>query len=408
MVASVVRNVVRYPGVTSLAAVAVASMACSGAGTGTSADGDGDEDTGSSTSSETGGDGDQDCVPESLATPSCGWSNPFESPYYLGLESWEVGFAGHLATTVIEVDLDGGESDVLWVRSYGIAGELLWTAEYSYGSGDFVAAAGLDGTVAALIPVGTDYEVPESDLRQFDSEGNELWSIPLGHGHQLDVTKCGDIAVIGDLCPNDECGKWLSVYDSAGGLKWAADEAGEAQEDAWVDWVNVDGSGGVAVKASLGYYINNSDWLGRYDSSGELLWEKRFSSMRDARIAVSDDGTTYAERHFSGDDDTNSLVAYDPDGTERWKTKIEVDGLETGNVMSLSANDEHAYAVVWLESADDGAPRLARFDAESGDVTYDSGTPGDRVAVNEWGDLIALSIPDGSLGPVLEIGCTTP
>jgi hypothetical protein len=141
-----------------------------------------------------------------------------------------------------------------------------------------------------------------------------------GSSAGLDIDANGDVYVAGTT-PGSELDYLTLKYDSSGNLLWERIYKGKGKSAKWASDVAVDDAGNYFVTG----LNKDHDWLTvKFDQAGNESW----SAIRDAGAYVGNpapveievrDGFVYVAGDYSGDPEADfHLVKYDADGNELW------------------------------------------------------------------------------------------
>jgi subtilisin family serine protease len=221
----------------------------------------------------------------------------------------------NLSSTTRDVSLRivGSLVSMMWVSVVG-------TSEFDYGYDAAVDSAGNTyvtggrGPGAATGGWQTVKLGPLGALEWMELYGTE------GSSAGLDVGADGDVYVAGTT-PGSDLDYLILKYDSSGNLLWERIYKGRGKSAKWASDVAVDDSGNYYVTGLNG----DHDWLTvKFDQAGNELW----SAIRDAGAYVGNpapveievrDGFVYVAGDYSGDPEADfHLVKYDADGNELW------------------------------------------------------------------------------------------
>jgi subtilisin family serine protease len=220
-----------------------------------------------------------------------------------------------LSSTTRDVSLRivGSLLSIMWVSVVG-------TSESDYGYDAAIDSAGntyITGSRGPGAATGGWQTVKLNPLGAL--EWMELYGTE-GSSAGLDVDPNGDVYVAGTT-PGSELDYLTLKYDSSGNLLWERIYKGKGKSAKWASDVAVDDSGD--------YYVTglnkDHDWLTvKFDQAGNELW----SATRDAGAYVGNpapveitvrDGFVYVAGAYSGDPEADfHLVKYDVDGNELW------------------------------------------------------------------------------------------
>jgi hypothetical protein len=246
---------------------------------------------------------------------------------------------------------------------YDAAGTLLWKRVYAdtpfdnhlydLEVDDLGNSYVTGGSFATAFPVVLDYATIK-----YDSDGNELWVVrydgPIGaddEGRALAVDRAGNVLVTGYSVGNGMNLDFLTLkYDSSGNVLWERRYDGPANGPDSATAVEVDICGNVYVAgASTGAMTGLDVVILKYDSEGNLLWEQRYtgegsSTEGPCAMMLDEYGNVYltGTSWISGSPREFLTLKYNTDGFLLWD--IRYDGAEvygataTGLDVDASSN----------------------------------------------------------------------
>jgi hypothetical protein len=248
----------------------------------------------------------------------------------------------------------GGRNDSFQVftKRFDAAGNLIWTRQLM--TNDFgptgTSADGLGdvyvcGATAASL-AGLSDGTRRAFVAKYDIEGNLLWTTQFGTGAtSISTDHGGNVFVVGytggDVSgPNGgNYDAFLTKVDPSGKLVWTR-QFGSSQSD-FSAGVSVDPAGDVYVSGTTygdlagpisGY---RQEFLGKYDSGGNLLWIRQFGSadILEYNGVAAGRGFVYV-----ADDGGNAISKYDSSGNHLWTQHTDqIFGLaadNSGNVFT--------------------------------------------------------------------------
>jgi uncharacterized delta-60 repeat protein len=230
--------------------------------------------------------------------------------------------------TTIKYDPNG---DTLWVRRYNGLGNLQ----------DYAYAIALDDTGNVYVTgesysSGTNFDY--ATIR-YDASGNEKWAKrydgPAGSedcAQAIALDGWGNIYVTGHSMGSGTNHDYATIkYYPNGDTAWIRRyDGGSNSSDQAVD-LAVDSSGNVCVTGFSWGGLTNLDYLTvRYDSSGNLLWSRRYNGPtngedRAAAIAVDDSGNVYVTGYSTGAGTLRdyATIKYRSDGDTAWISRYD-------------------------------------------------------------------------------------
>ena len=274
-----------------------------------------------------------------------------------------------------------GGSTFLWLMKYDSDGKLLWEKTENRSSYDlgYDVAVAEDGSVYVVGSTGK----PGSEdlwLLKYDFDGKKLWDGSAGvdgndYGMAVSIGPEGYIYVSGITNAHGSEDLWLLKFDSEGNLIWDIVEGGEGFDQGRD--IAIAPNGDLYVVGPTSKLREYDDlWLLKYNSEGELIWERVFGeelSENGFGVTVAEDGSVYVVGHhveyfgfYNGVDYSNQyltsdmlLLKYDSDGNllsnilsnkefNDFGTGITIDSV--GNVYVVGSTNPSLtdYADLWL------------------------------------------------------------
>ncbi|MEM0338052.1 MAG: PQQ-binding-like beta-propeller repeat protein [Candidatus Caldarchaeum sp.] len=197
-------------------------------------------------------------------------------------------------------------------------------------------------------------------LQKFNPSGQLLWRQSRnGVMFAMPVNHTGDIAVAGLETLNSATHYAVHVYDSEGNLKWSHFARGTYKEGNVADSAAFDQNGNLYVAGTLynvyklpnhGQVYRSDLILTKYDSQGQILWEKRMSdgpngSFSAAAVGVDTGGNVLlAASYASGGREVGLLLKYDANGSLLWQRETSGPGVSSA-IRSLALRNDDAVAV---------------------------------------------------------------
>jgi hypothetical protein len=337
--------------------------------------------------------------------------------------------------------LDGsnaGGTDV-FVRAYGVDGDVRWTRQFGSAANEIAFGAAPDASGHVYVVGRTEGLLDGSFaggwdvfVRSYDADGALRWTRQFGtagndsvYGVGTDAN--GNLYVVGftaGVLDGSSAGgfdAFLRAYDADGDLRWTR-QFGTAGEDV-ARGVATDASGHVYV---VGYTagaldgISAGGWDGfvrAYDADGGLRWTRQFGSSAwdEAQgVAVDADGRVYVTGDTQGALDGSSagfrdafLRSYDADGDLRWARQFGTAESDVALAVATGANESvhvAGYTFGALEGTNAGsADAFVRTYDPDGDVrwTRPFGTAFDDfafgLATDAGGRVYAVGATGGAL-----------
>jgi cysteine-rich repeat protein len=238
-----------------------------------------------------------------------------------------------------------GQSNNVWLRSFGLDGAVAWTVAYDdalNGSnvGQGVAADPGGNVIVAANELVGDPMAPQADawMREYSAAGAPVWTVGYGGAalstdtaRAVATDAAGRVAAVGsETVAGQGTDMWIRVYDTNGGVQWTAlyGNANALDDEAMA--VAFDGDGNVIVAGyELDPVIPWRLWLTKYDPAGVPLWSQTWDGelLEGARafgVAVDDIGDIVVTGQHRAAGVNQLLVRkLDPAGNERWVTNID-------------------------------------------------------------------------------------
>jgi len=167
-----------------------------------------------------------------------------------------------------------------YLLKYDSSGNLLWN-KTGGGRGYGIAVDGSGNAFIAGSTVSDGTRPSDVFLLKYDSSGNQLWNKTWGgsdwdDGHGIALDASGNVFITGKTYSFGAgySDVFLLKYDSSGNMLWEKTWGGYNYECGY--GIAVDGSGNAFITGSynINYGTETSDaFLLKYDSSGNILWE---------------------------------------------------------------------------------------------------------------------------------------
>ena len=304
--------------------------------------------------------------------------------------------SGNIFITGSTYSYGAGNRDTL-VLKYDSSGSLLWNKTWGGSGDDWGNGIALDGSGNAFITGFTDsYGTGNNDafLLKYNSSGNLLWYKTWGgsdrdYGYEIALDGLGKAYITGVTYSYGlgNSNAFLLKYDSFGNLLWYKTWGGDSYGDyAYGYGIAVDGSGNTFITGTYTSYgpYDVDGILLKYDSSGDLLWEKTWEVSDDDSgesgfgIALDALGNAFitGETYNYGEFDVSLLkygVDIDEDGlTDGWEVKYGLNATWSGDAS--------------LDGDNDGLTNLEEFkiniDPTDSDTDDDGLSDGDEVKIH--------------------------
>jgi hypothetical protein len=282
----------------------------------------------------------------------------------------------------------------VWIRRFGSAGNASVQTAASDGLGGvFLSGTSSGGSSGS-------WTLPARWMGHFDSLGNDLWiggqptSSPAVHGAP---DGAGGYFLCGTTGSGFGPDSWVARFDSTGNQIWSSQIAIDYTTGDEATAVVSDGQGGAFVCGFIWVWnFYDNAWLGRVDSTGQLLWSVKFVTpgTEYAYAVIRDD----AGGVFVGGSTTGDLAGASQSAGGAWIGRF--DG--SGNEMWLSQPFSVATKGLWTMAPDgaggvfagvitSGAACLARFEG-SGTLIYSQKVSSTKNAT------LGLMVSDGANG----------
>jgi hypothetical protein len=202
------------------------------------------------------------------------------------------------------------------------------------------------------------------EIAKFDAFGAIQWQRKIGtfseyaYGIATDSSgNCYVCGLAGDTTPNSGA---IFKYDSSGNLTWQRKLSFTGYVD--LNGIAVDGSSNVIVCGSG----NSGATVVKYNSSGTLQWQKKLnsSSAANAGVGIDSTGNIYVGGSSSASGSFYfQLQKYDTSGTLQWQNKLG-DGLSTEYGYGVTADSSgNSYIVGRSDSTGINHAQIAKYDS---------------------------------------------
>ena len=226
-----------------------------------------------------------------------------------------------------------GHSDV-FILKYNSSGNLLWGKIWGGSDDEWAPKIATDASGNVFISGSTEsYGAAHSDvfIVKYDSGGNLLWSKVWGGserdlGFEIAVDSLGNAFIMGWTLSYGAGSEdvFLLKYNSSGNLLWNKTWGGSGYE--YAHKIALDASGNIFITGVTSSYGagHSSVFVLKYDSSGNLLWDKTWGGSggeTGREIAVDALGNSYitgeTSSYGAGYSDA-FLLKYDSSGNLLW------------------------------------------------------------------------------------------
>ncbi|MEZ0324982.1 MAG: hypothetical protein ACAH95_03685 [Fimbriimonas sp.] len=241
----------------------------------------------------------------------------------------EIGAGGHAFISGYREN--GSDLDIV-TQKISSNGGIVWTKSCSGAAGisDLGTTMGMDGLGNLYVGGYSQGSSTGVNLTQrlikYNQNGARLWTKTLGLAN-LDVVPIEIIGKPGGGCyvasnAVFEYGM-VTSHDSDGNQMWRRTIDLSSREDAIVDMV-LKGIENITVVSNVQSATSSDILTRRFDSSGNVLWTKKYAVVGDwdekaSSIGVTSDGTVYVAGSSQLDNDSQSLVLkYNTSGVRLW------------------------------------------------------------------------------------------
>jgi hypothetical protein len=237
---------------------------------------------------------------------------------------------------------------------YDPSGNLLWTARYDNGAGDFGHALGVDN--AGNVYVTGRSHTSSADRTfdvvtvKYDPSGNQQWVNRYGvtgrddMGLALMLDSSGNSVITGFGSNGTNMDMLTLKYDGNGSLLWAR-TYNNGQDDSARD-LTVDVSGNVYITGWSNNAANSlRDYAAiKYDSAGGQLWVSRYNGSADSQdiaqsVVIDGNGNVVITGwSYNGVDFDYTTVKYNASGIEQWAVRYDNGAGDFGHVVKVDGS----------------------------------------------------------------------
>ena len=313
------------------------------------------------------------------------------------------------AATQPHADASGGRA--------GTAGTTVTSSAGSVNGGS-IEMGGEAGAVGGRSGATNANEAPPvASYWQVGDEGDS-GAVAVGIDADEHVYVAGSATSMASGATSDDFEVFVRKYDESGGVLWAK-QWGNDRYNRMADMA-VDSAGHffvVYAAADPSNMKSQRSYLGKYDPSGRVLWERGSETNSGAKVEVDASGGVYVVGSILGASLTEPplyLSRYDATGALQWLTPFARQFVVTVSNLALDSSGNiyvtsNTRATSASGDTDASESRLYKFDG-AGKVVWELklGTPPREafagVAVDRSGDLFvaattAAEASDGTLGP---------
>lgn len=276
--------------------------------------------------------------------------------------------AGYSQSNDGDVDANFGEFDY-WLMKIDAAGNIIWENNFGGSMADFGfdARETMDGGYLMIGSTFSDNGNVTGNngfydywIVKTDALGNFEWQRNFGgageeRSYALELLSDGS-AIIGGTSNsssgtlpgnNGSADYWIMRIDMAGDLIWSKNFGGSAEDRAFALGVTSDNGfllAGFSSSSNMdvgGNYGSKDGWLIKFDSNGDIIWEKNFGGSADDRLyailETAEGGYIGAGLSTSSDFDLDGNFG----NQDLWLIRLAPDSLEIdlGNDTTLCAGE---------------------------------------------------------------------
>lgn len=220
-------------------------------------------------------------------------------------------------------------------------------------------------------------------LAKYSNSGKLQWQKTLNksgtssdtdQGYAVAVDSSGNPHVVGYWGTNTSAvyDSILAKYDTSGNVTWQRTLSGGTSSYDVLTGVTVDTSGNVYVVGNTGS-SNNNIFIGKYNSSGSLQWQRTLSSAgEDLGYGVAIDSS--ANVYICGVSDTTGtlefqLAKYDTNGTIQWQRRLGGNAAQDTAVSIAVDSSANVYVCGYSDATGAQDIQLAKYDT-SGTIQW--------------------------------------
>ena len=226
-----------------------------------------------------------------------------------------------------------------------------WFSTYSAGWGknfvnDFVIDSSGNSYLTGNVARDAGNQITAFGTVKFSSNGELLWSHiyegsehGVAEGNALVVDKSGNVCVVGTCVDIDSSENYSIIkYNSSGEVLWIRKYHSSLGGRDFASDITIDNQNNVYVTGFTYYYgsPDNKFWSTlKYDSLGNLVWVKRYEGIlnrgKQSRIIIVDENqNVYVSGTQYGDSNKNEFctIKYDQEGHQQWLSIYHNSGLD--------------------------------------------------------------------------------
>ncbi len=223
----------------------------------------------------------------------------------------------------------GAGSNDFFIAKYSASGTIQWQRTLGASSNDAASGIAVDGSGNVYV-TGTTFSPDTVLIAKYDTSGNIQWQKTLGgagdHGtYDIAVDSSGNAYVTGKYYNGgSDSGILLAKYDSSGNLQWQKRTSGGTEDRGHS--IKLDSSGNIYIVGQTRTVATYHDILVmKLDSSGSVIWDRAITSASNQGdegwgVAIDSSGNVYVTGKISGSSGTELFVGkYNSSGTEQWQ-----------------------------------------------------------------------------------------